>query len=194
MVIFAENDQTAIELEQWSDRSRGSRARPKTPSGSIFLQVSLRLIHFRDHSIIPPLCLLKGHAYLRAREGGGLGAGEERDGDSGDFYFFFPAGPATPLALALALLPLIVLLHIEHADVARDRPDRACREGVGKRFQPRLVPGARLAVLHEEREVAFVVRRPIARFVADGQRLAAEEDPLRQPRPRRTVSMPARGI
>ena len=78
--------------------------------------------------------------------------------------------------------------------MARDRPDRACREGVGKRFQPRLVPGARLAVLHEEREVAFVVRRPIARFVADGQRLAAEEDPLRQPRPRRTVSMPARGI
>ena len=92
MVIFAENDQTAIELEQWSDRSRGSRARPKTPSGSIFLQVSLRLIHFRDHSIIPPLCLLKGHAYLRARGGGGLGAGEERDGDSGDFYFFFQPG------------------------------------------------------------------------------------------------------
>lgn len=112
----------------------------------------------------------------------------------GRLLLLFPAGPATPLALALALLPLIVLLHIEHADVARDRPDRACREGVGKRFQPRLVPGARLAVLHEEREVAFVVRRPIARFVADGQRLAAEEDPLRQPRPRRTVSMPARGI
>ena len=192
MVIFAENDQTAIELEQWSDRSRGSRARPKTPSGSIFLQVSLRLIHFRDHSIIPPLCLLKGHAYLRAREGGAGGGGTRRR--LGRLLLLFPAGPATPLALALALLPLIVLLHIEHADVARDRPDRACREGVGKRFQPRLVPGARLAVLHEEREVAFVVRRPIARFVSDGQRLAAEEDPLRQPRPRRTVSMPALGI
>ena len=127
----------------------------------------------------------------RGRGGAGGGGGTRRRLGR---LLLLPAGPATPLALALALLPLIVLLHIEHADVARDRPDRACREGVGKRFQPRLVPGARLAVLHEEREVAFVVRRPIARFVADGQRLAAEEDPLRQPRPRRTVSMPARGI
>ena len=131
---------------------------------------------------------------ISARGRGGAGGGGGTRRRLGRLLLLFPAGPATPLALALALLPLLVLLHIEHADVARDRPDRACREGVGKRFQPRLVPGARLAVLHEEREVAFVVRRPIARFVADGQRLAAEEDPLRQPRPRRTVSMPARGI
>ena len=139
MVIFAENDQTAIELEQWSDRSRGSRARPKTPSGSIFLQVSLRLIHFRDHSIIPPLCLLKGHAYLRARRGGAGGGGGTRR-RLGRLLLLFPAGPATPLALALALLPLIVLLHIEHADVARDRPTGRVGKASENAFSPDSFP------------------------------------------------------